>query len=293
MSVKRIFTLLFILISNLSISQTTDTTFSHELDFLIHLEENAQIEDFNYYGTKLINERAFNIDQLDSLHYIIGFINYKFKNHSSAEIHLKSVSDQSIYYYKSVFYAVSSSLELKNTSEAYNYLFQKDFSDTDELIIQLQKHELAGIALLKRDFALYDSISASFETKNKILLEEHKLQTTYCNDLKNLKRKSPLVAGALSAIIPGAGLCYSGNNGQGLAAFLRVASLAGLSLESYNRLGPKNAQFIAFASLFSLFYVGNIWGSALSVRIRYDEKSKEIEHNLSVGLQIPIDNFFQ
>jgi hypothetical protein len=293
MRLKNILPFLFLFFVDLSLAQTYESTFNRELDFLFHLEENTQLEDFNYYGSKLISEEHFNTDQIDSLNYILGIVNYKFKNHTTAEMHLKSVSDNSIYYYKSVFYSVCSSLESKNIESAFNYLIQKDFTGSDELIVQLQKHELAGIALLKRDFSLYDSISTSFETKNETLKEEHNLQIKYYNDLKKLKRKSPLIAGALSAIIPGTGLCYSGNNGQGLAAFLRVVTLAGLSLESYNRLGPKNAQFIAFAGLFSLFYIGNIWGSALSVRIRYDEKSKEIEHNLSVGLKIPIDNFFQ
>jgi uncharacterized membrane protein YfcA len=47
-----------------------------------------------------------------------------------------------------------------------------------------------------------------------------------------------------------------------------------------------------FSGMFGLFYIGNIWGSAISVQLVKTEKQFENKHNILVGLKLPISKFF-
>jgi len=94
-------------------------------------------------------------------------------------------------------------------------------------------------------------------------------------------------------VIPGLGKVYAGNNGQALASFLTVGLMAGITAENYIRLGIEHPQTIFFAGMFSLFYIGNIWGSAVSVQVVKIEKEFENKHNILVGLKLPVSKFFR
>jgi hypothetical protein len=223
----------------------------------------------------------------------MGFINFKRLNYDKSLIFLSHISDESLLYPKSSFYSEICYIEKHDYKIAFNYLKPILLDKTNDLLQQLKSFELAGLSLLKRDYDAFDSLSGTFNTTNAMLNNEQMLLKKNYSELKNLKRKSPLLAGTLSAVVPGLGLVYAGNNGQALADFIRVVALGALSIETYKKLGPKNPEFIVYASLFSFFYMGNIWGSVLCVQIIKDEKLKEIDHNVMVGLRIPIDNFFK
>ncbi len=273
-------------------AQQDSISLSKHIDFLIYLNDNGQLDDLNYQGDKLLLNKYYNNDQKDSLNFILGMINYRASKHSQSLHYLKEVTDSSIFYYKSKFYSGICQTEFHEYDSAFATIANLPTGDV-ELLSQLKTYELAAFSLLKRDYLGYDSLALKFNSDDSLLHSEQIILNDNQQKLRNLKRRSPLVAGTLSAIIPGLGLAYSGNNGQALAAFIRVAALGALTIEDYIKLGPENPQFIIFGSLFSFFYIGNIWGSALSVKIRYDEKIKEIDHNVMVGLRIPIDHFFR
>jgi hypothetical protein len=100
------------------------------------------------------------------------------------------------------------------------------------------------------------------------------------------------VAGCLSAVVPGLGKVYAGNNGQALATFLTCGLFGAIATENIIKQGIKNPQSIFFTGMFGLFYIGNIWGSALSVQLVKTEKQFENKHNILVGLKLPISKFF-
>ncbi|MEO6916521.1 MAG: hypothetical protein ABI151_13580, partial [Chitinophagaceae bacterium] len=99
-------------------------------------------------------------------------------------------------------------------------------------------------------------------------------------------------AGVYSAILPGAGKFYAGKKKQGIAAFLPILSLGVVTYESYRKSGIKSARTLAFGSLFSLFYVGNIWGSVLSVKIKEKEFYREYDNKILFDLHIPLRNLY-
>jgi hypothetical protein len=275
-------------------AQSSTFDFEKELDFLLYLGQNGQHADIYFYGDELLNKKDLNKSQKDSLNFFMGIIHFKELNYDKSIKFLSRVSDESMFYPKSTFYSEICFIEKHDYSTAFNSLKEVQLDKNNDLLQQLKSFELAGLSLLKRDYKSFDSLSVFFNTSNVILSNEQQLQKKeYYNKLKNLKRRSPVLAGTLSAIVPGLGLVYAGNNGQALAAFIRVAALGALSAETYIKLGPKNPQFIISASLFSFFYLGNIWGSVLCVQIIKNEKLKEIDNNIMVGLRIPIDNFFK
>ena len=147
--------------------------------------------------------------------------------------------------------------------------------------------------MLEKDIPTFDSLAKSFDYSFYAISEEQKSLKLYADTLRNYPKRSAVVAGVLSAIIPGAGKVYSGKLGQGLAAFLEIAALGGATAEYYFRSGPESAGFIIFGTLFSLFYVGNIWGSALSVHVNRNDFYQRIDNNIMVDLHIPLRRIFR
>ncbi|HWY37238.1 MAG TPA: hypothetical protein VNY73_01675, partial [Bacteroidia bacterium] len=82
-------------------------------------------------------------------------------------------------------------------------------------------------------------------------------------------------------------------NGQAIASFLSVAFLGGITAENYIKQGIKHPQTIIFGVLTSIFYIGNIWGSAIGVQLVKNEKNLENKSNILVALRIPLRRFFK
>ena len=92
------------------------------------------------------------------------------------------------------------------------------------------------------------------------------------DELPQLPRKSPRLAGFLSAVIPGSGHLYTGEKKQALFAFLTNALLIFGTYEAFN-----NELYVAggFLSLFAInYYTGNIFG-ALNSAHKYNRRVKE------------------
>jgi len=96
------------------------------------------------------------------------------------------------------------------------------------------------------------------------------LQSYYTDFYKYNKRK-PIVAGLLSAIVPGLGKRYNGRKHTFLPSLLLNSINGFLAYESIHRYGIKNPYSIITTGMFSVFYLSNIYGSY------YDLKNVQIE----------------
>lgn len=105
------------------------------------------------------------------------------------------------------------------------------------------------------------------------------------------KRKSPLLAGAMSAVIPGSGKIYAGDLRSGVSTLLIVGALGGMAAESWIKLGGSDWRTIALSSVFGLFYIGNIYGSALSVSVIKNTYDAAQKATLLFDLRIPLHQF--
>ncbi len=89
-----------------------------------------------------------------------------------------------------------------------------------------------------------------------------------------LKKKSPVVAGLISAIIPGSGKVYAGRWKDGIISFIMTTTTAFIAYRGYNK-NPQNFYPWGMGTLAVIYYSGNIYGSTQAV-LKYN-KDKEDE----------------
>jgi hypothetical protein len=110
--------------------------------------------------------------------------------------------------------------------------------------------------------------------------------------MKNHKSKSPLIAGLLSGIIPGAGKFYAGKKGDAISAFLSTAGLGLVTWENFRKSGLNSFKTIAFGSVLAVTYIANIYGSAFTVRILETEYKENVKSTILFDLHIPLRSTF-
>lgn len=93
-------------------------------------------------------------------------------------------------------------------------------------------------------------------------------------DIDKIKHKNYAVAVGLSAILPGSGKAYTGQWKDGLISLVFISGFTIQAIRGYNTYGSKSAHFIGYASLASVFYLSNLYGTYKSVK-KYNESSRE------------------
>lgn len=290
---KRYIFIGFFFLSLFSFSQK-QLTFNDEINFLIHLSGNKLFNESETFYNNVVNATDITIEQQDTLNYLMGFIYYQNDSLEKAKQYLQRVTDATLLYYKSKMYHSYVCLKLNQPDSSIYYLNKID-SSTNSEINELKNFQLSASYLLAKDLQKFDLLSSKLNSNVKELKEEQLNLIQYGQIHKKNKRKSPFLAGSLSAIIPGLGKVYAGNTAQGLATFLRVGILGAITAENYFLKGNReirDPQAILFAGLFTAFYIGNIWGSALSVQIVKTEKDLENKANILVGISVPLKKFF-
>lgn len=82
---------------------------------------------------------------------------------------------------------------------------------------------------------------------------------------KNPPYKSEILAGILSAIVPGAGKIYTEEYGDGITAFILTGFFSYLAYDNFKH--SHNFRAYLFSGLAAGFYLGNIYGSVASAQI--------------------------
>ncbi|HAS82335.1 MAG TPA: hypothetical protein DCS43_06590, partial [Verrucomicrobia bacterium] len=100
---------------------------------------------------------------------------------------------------------------------------------------------------------------------------------TALQEIDRIPRKSPRLAGALSAVLPGAGQLYTGRSGDALLSFLLNSGLIIAAVVAFNNDEPVAGGLIAAVEL--TWYSGNIYG-AVNAAHKYnrDQRSRFIEN---------------
>ncbi len=263
--------------------------FSKELKFAQYLQE-KELPSEALYVLLHIDTTHLTRAQKDSLFYQAGWAGYSSQKLDTSARYLNMVSPVYPLYNKSRFFAAYDKAFLGKADTASVLL--EALPLTDSIALELRYLQLAGFSLLRRDYTAFRSYQSHFTYQSYIDSKEEQWMQLYYDKLHGFRHKSPVAAGLLSAVVPGLGKYYAGKKRQAIAAFLPVISLAALTYEAYRKDGVKSARFIGFGSIFSIFYIGNIWGSVLSVKIKQNEFNKEYENKILFDLHIPLRNFF-
>ena len=92
--------------------------------------------------------------------------------------------------------------------------------------------------------------------------------------------KSPGLALALSAVIPGLGKVYTNNWKDGIISFIFVGGNAIQAVRGFRKYGNGSAFFIVYASVATSFYLGNLYGSYKSANKFNDRRKKQIHETI-------------
>jgi hypothetical protein len=291
---KLIRTLVFlywVLLAFIINGQSASQSFSENIRFISYLNSNGLAEDALVLLKSMDRADLLTTTQTDSIHYLIADIYYKKEQFDSAAYYFGKVKSADSLLSRSCFLQAYSYIKTDSFSLAENKLIK--LQPTDSIFNELKYLQLSGIALLQRNYNAFDDHSNKFSFSKPDILAEEKKMIDHSIKLKNIKYKSPFVAGSLSAIIPGLGKLYAGKPKQGLTAFLPVAIFGLQAYEAYSKAGAKSARFVVFGSLFTVFYIGNIWGSALSVHIVNNEINEEINRQIVFDLAVPLQRIFR
>lgn len=237
------------------------------------------------------NTRYFNsIPTKDSVNYLKGWVYYSAKELERASIFFDSVSKESAFYPKSIFFNALTNAHIGNYSKANNIL--ETFHDTNSNFKEIYHYQSAGLALLERDFEKYKYHSQNFTHNDFRLAEQEENLKNIYNDIQSHKYKSPWVAGISSAIIPGLGKIYAGSYGEGISSFLLIGSLGAITAENWIKNGPLNWKTIVFGAIGAVFYIGNIYGSISSVKIYYEDFNNQQNITILYNIHIPLRTIF-
>ncbi len=121
------------------------------------------------------------------------------------------------------------------------------------------------------------------QTYSQIKENNMPLDTRYdalINRINTTRYKSPGLALALSAVVPGLGKVYSNNWKDGLFSFIFVGGSLFQSIRGYNTYGKKSGFFIVYTSVAATFYLGNLYGSFKAANKYNDRLRKQIRSDI-------------
>jgi TM2 domain-containing membrane protein YozV len=255
--------------------------------FIDHLVNAGDFEEALY----LLDSTGCFSEQLnDTISYLRGWSLYSVKRLIPSSESLVKVSSDSPFYFKSHFFAGYGFAHTGNYNSALDVFSNIDVNN--EKMGSLKNYEIAGVYLLQGNINMYEKslslinksqyeISDSYDNLNKIVA-----------DLKMHKRKSPLVAGVLSGIVPGSGKFYAGKKGEAISALIASVGLGLVTWENYRKNGLKSFKTIAFGTAFAFSYAANIYGAVMTVSILETEYKNNVKNSILFNLHIPLRNTF-
>lgn len=273
----------------LALSLAAQHGVGQELDFARYLMSRNELRESLFVLEKIEAESP---SLRDSVRFYKGWILYQQKQLEPSADFLLQVSPGSPLFERSRFFASYSLAHLGQASKADSILKQLSFrqGSFEEALLNFER---GGMALLQRDFEAFETFAGGFKGAfNPFALQERSL-VVLAGRLQDEPRRSALIAGVLSAAVPGLGKIYAGKTAEGIASFLYVGAMGLTTYDFYDRLGPKNGFFILSAAVTGVFYAGNIWGSALAVKRQHNEFKNEMDQRILFDMHIPLRNIFR
>ena len=254
---------------------------SNEFDFVNYLVGNNMPGD----AVKLLSQDIYHPS--DSLDYLRGWADYSDKRLEEASLQFDKIGSHSTFYDKSLFFNVISNAHLGRYDRCESLL--NSYSGPYK---ELQSLEQAGLALLLDRPDEYLRASSGFTYSQYALTESENMLGEIYGKRYGSKGKSPALAAAASAVIPGLGKIYAGELGEGLSSFLVIGSMAAITAENWSKSGATNWKTILFGTLSAAFYIGNIYGSYVSVSIHNNDLRNAQDTAVLYHIHIPLRSTF-
>lgn len=259
-----------------------------DLQFIGHLLNKGDYKEVIF----LINRDSvkFNSSQKDSLFYYLGWAHYSVKNLDQSILALQKVGKNSAFYLKSQFFTGYQQIYLGIYEDARSTFYRLPFDDDKKS--SLASFELTGIEMLEGKWPLAKQQLKQIDSDYAFLNQQVEALQQIAMNFENHHKKSPLLAGIMSGIIPGSGKIYAGRTGEGIASMIATAGFGLITWENYQKLGYKNLKTLFFGSIFLASYISNIYGSVISVKIEENNFTNVTHNQVLFQLHIPLRNFF-
>lgn len=257
-----------------------------EFAFLNHLSNLKEYQEALIFGRQMLDSRI-SASQRDSVNYLLGTYAYELKELDQSIAYFNNISKQStqLHAHAMIFSAFQLAYQRKYDASKTHFLSSKP---SDSSLLSLQTYELAGLALLERNFETFDKYSSRFRMTDYRLVNFQEDMRGIAKDIAGRRTKSPFLAGLMSAVVPGTGKFYTGHIGQGAMGLVGVGVLGLQAWEAYRKDGIESPRFIVFGTLFSVFYAANIWGSVVGVRVTEMRYNQDVDEAILVNMHLPI-----
>ena len=260
---------------------------SEELAFSSYLVSNDLYDEAELVLLKLEQSEDLSDIERDSINFLLGSLHYYRQEFIEAVTHFKAVNHAGILQLKGDFMRAMCEIEMNQLDSAKHTLESLNLESNSNLK-EFKAFMLEGVALLRRDYAGFDSLRNASVYTNYMYRSEHANFEAYYDEMSKYKRKSPFLAGLISAIIPGLGKFYAGYRGLPFGTMFMTIPLAAMAVEGLIIGGLLSPPFLAFGAVFSVFYIGAIWGSVLSGNALEQEIYAQFDHNIRFDMHVPL-----
>ena len=259
---------------------------SKDFDFFNYLVDN----ELNQDALSLVRNSYASSDTLDYLRAKVLFADRKLFQSSDL---FSKIPYSSPFGPESFFYRVVSLSSVGDYGTANDLLSSRMVVPTGDPYSELSALQSAGLALLWHDEDAWNTNVDQFTYSDFTLSESERILSEIAASRFSSKQKHAGVAALASSIVPGAGKIYAGRLGEGVAAFLTVGSLGTVTAANWKKHGMKDWRTIVAGSLCATFYLGNIYGSYMSVSIEKDERLQADNTLILYHLHLPLRNIFR
>lgn len=251
-----------------------NSDFTNEIEFANHLFstgdfENAILEYKRFsFNQKENNLSIFSEFKTNECYFYLKNFNKALEgfrklisNNDIPEI----IRDYCFYYIGKIFY-------LENNFELSINYFSNITNKDSKLFLLAQLNKFLCFVRLrkfKEAYFVIDSLIKEYDISELLNRVFYHLE-----NMKNLKKKSPILASLFSSVIPGLGKVYASNKEDGVFSFLYISFFGLLTYDFYNYTNSINFGFIVLSSFSFINYLSNIYGSA-DAAIQYNIKNEE------------------
>jgi len=259
------------------------------VDFARHLSDNR-------YFQEVIDLTDGMSDQVtgskaDSLNFYRAWALYNLRRVPEGIDYFRKVSADSKLFNRSMFFSAWSSVYLDNYSEAIHDLSL--IETHDKLEKELLNIQYSGLHLLNSQTDSAMNLLNKLEKQSGVYNDQVDQLKKYTLETMDFKPRSMAMGGVLSAAIPGAGKIYAGEKGAGIGSLLLLAGMGGMAVENILKSGFTSWNSIMFTGLFSVFYLGNIYGSIISVKTYRERFYEGKEQAIVATLLIPLRDYYR
>ena len=190
-------------------------------------------------------------------------------------------------YVSRVYYQIGATYFLMDQFQQSTRFLREALPHITDKQQQAEAEQLIGISyLMQKQWSEAGGIFKTLQGSGVIAVREKaSVYHNYAEVGANLPTRSPFLAGAFSAVVPGAGRLYTDFRiGDAITSLITVGIAGWQAYDGFRRDGLSSVKGWTLGTLSGIFYVGNIYGSVIAARVYNRHIEDEFLATLSIEL---------